>query len=456
MNGYLGIDVSKGYADFALLNSERQQLDDIFQLDDTRQGHDRLKERLELFCEKYDITHLYCGLESTGGFENNWYGSLSEWKHLLPISVARLNPSGVKKNIQAGLKRNITDALSAQYIAEYLISHSNVINYEKQNVTYSAYRSLHKHIFLQKKQKTQLINQLKALLYSVYPELIRYCKDSVPMWVLKLLEKYPSASRVSKAKSQQLMKLNHIDKEKAELLIAKARKTVAFMQQNETSEFLIKSLAMQILEKQGYIDECKAVLERNCKGPEVSLLTSISGIADYSASAIMIEIENIGRFPSPKKLTSYFGVHPELKESGDKKAIPRMSKKGRSSMRAILYMCAKNAVLHDLHMKAIYHRHRTSGMTHKQALGVIMQKLLRVIWGVLTRQTAYNSAIDQKNQVQKTQPQQCITEQETKRRFQPIDEDAPISNKQTKKRRVYAESQASYKRSNAGSSSHTQ
>ena len=455
MNVYLGIDVSKGYADFALLNSEKQLLDDIFQFDDTRQGHDRLRQRLELLIRNHGITRLYCGLESTGGFENNWYGSLHDWKQLLPISVTRLNPSGIKKNIQASLKRNVTDALSAQYIAEYLIAHSDVVSYDIQDVTYSSYRSLHNHIFLQKKQKTQLINQLKALLYSVYPELMRYCKDSVPIWILKLLEKYPSASRVGKAKPEQLMKLNHIDREKAELLISKASKTVAFMR-NETSEFLIKSLAAQIFEKQQYIDECKFVLEKNCKGPEITLLTSIPGIGSYSASAIMVEIENISRFASPKKLTSYFGVHPELKESGDKKATSRMSKKGRSSMRAILYMCAKSAVIFDSHMKAIYHHHRTKGMTHNQAIGVIMQKLLRVIWGVLTRRIEYSAAIDQKNQTEKTAKAESIKEQETKRRFQPVDNDAPISNKQTKKRRVHAESQASFTRSHAGSSSHTQ
>lgn len=455
MNGYLGIDVSKGYADFALLNAEKKLIENVFQLDDTRQGHDHLYEQLALLIRNHGIGQLYCGLESTGGFENNWYGSLIKWKQSLPISVTRLNPSGIKKNIQAGLKRNVTDALSSQYIAEYLISHSGVVNYDVQNVVYSSHRSLHKHIFLQRKQKTQLINQLKASLYSVFPELMRYCKNSVPLWVLKVLEKYPSAMRLARVKPEQLMKVNHIDKQKADLLISKAKNTVAF-QQHETSEYLIKSLATQILEKEGFIDECKAVLEKNCKGSEVTLLTSIIGIGDYSAAAIMIEIEDINRFATPKHLVSYFGTHPEKKESGDKQTLPRMSKKGRASMRATLFMCAKSAVVFDPHMKAIYHRHRSKGMAHKQAIGVIMQKLLRVIWGVLTTRKEYNSAIDQKNQFKKTVEAAPTKELESKRRFQELDVNAPISSKQTKKRRVYIESQASELRSNAGSSTHTQ
>ena len=36
---YLGIDVSKGYADFMILDRTKQPVEDSFQLDDTFSGH---------------------------------------------------------------------------------------------------------------------------------------------------------------------------------------------------------------------------------------------------------------------------------------------------------------------------------------------------------------------------------------------------------------------------------
>lgn len=444
MNGYLGIDVSKGYADFILLNPAKEILENVFQLDDTREGHDKLRQLLTDMIGRHGITRIYCGLESTGGFENNWYKSMVHWMGELPLSVARLNPAGIKKNIQARLERNVTDALSSVYVGEYMIAHGDVINYEVQDSNYSSFRSLHRHIFLQKKQKTQLTNQAKSMIYSTFPELLKHCKESIPSWVLRLLQKYPSSKKLSKAKVSQLMKIQHIDLEKAECLIAEAKSSVAFHGNNAT-EYLIKSLATQILEKQQYIDECKKVLEQSCQGPEVTLLTTIPGIAEYSAAAIMIEIENIHRFKTPKHLVSYFGVHPELKESGDGKATPKMSKKGRSTMRAILFMCAKSAVMHDDHLKAIYQRHRSSGKGYNQTVGVIMQKLLRIAWGVLTNRQEYNVTVDQQNQV--TRENSTLRQDEKqidrKRRFQEHDTSAPISKRQSKKRKVYAESQAS-------------
>jgi len=46
---FLGIDVSKGYADFTILNSKKECVEENFQLDDTFDGHGRLHERLAKF-----------------------------------------------------------------------------------------------------------------------------------------------------------------------------------------------------------------------------------------------------------------------------------------------------------------------------------------------------------------------------------------------------------------------
>lgn len=129
MEAFLGVDVSKGYADFILLDKGKNTLESVFQLDDTKEGHTSLETLLKSFISKHRVTQLYCGVESTGGFENNWYGAISALGGYMPVKVTRLNPSGVKSNTQATLKRNVTDALSARYVAEYLIAHPQKVDY---------------------------------------------------------------------------------------------------------------------------------------------------------------------------------------------------------------------------------------------------------------------------------------------------------------------------------------
>jgi len=50
------------------------------------------------------------------------------------------------------------------------------------------------------KQKAQLLNQLESHVYSANPEQLAYCKDGFQLWVLFLLQKFPTAKKLSKAK----------------------------------------------------------------------------------------------------------------------------------------------------------------------------------------------------------------------------------------------------------------
>ncbi len=443
MKGFLGIDVSKGYADFVLLNQEGKKLEDTFQLDDTRTGHNLLSSWLIDLPGKYSISELYCGLESTGGLENNWYAALKPVNEKLAVYSVRLNPSVVVNASKAELNTNVTDSESARNIASYLRRYSDKIDYEQQDNVYCAFRSLHTHIQLLIKQKTQVINELKGLVYSSFPELQRYCKDGVPTWLLTMLKHYPTAQKLAKANVKKLEKIPSVTHDKALRLIESAKGSVG-SRQSKTDEFIIAHMADEILEKAERIKALKKHLAQNCTGPETKLLETIKGIGSYSAASIMIQIEDINRFKTPKKLISYFGLHPVLRESGDKKVVSRMSKKGRPAMRATLYMCAQTAVLHDEHLKEIYASHRAKGKAHRQAIGVVMHKLLRIVWGVLHSEKPFDPQIDKQNKRKKEKPIEETQHQqiERKRRLQTFDQEAPISRIAYKKRKAHATSQS--------------
>src|SRR5664279_4771465 len=101
MKWYLGIDVSKGYADFVLLSENLEKMEETFQLDDTRLGHENLKSWLESVSKRHPGLQIDCAVESTGGFENNWYSLIVRLGSLFAIRVARLNPSVVKNASKA-------------------------------------------------------------------------------------------------------------------------------------------------------------------------------------------------------------------------------------------------------------------------------------------------------------------------------------------------------------------
>jgi hypothetical protein len=207
--GFLGIDVSKGYADFLLLNENKQQMEPGFQLQDNDTGRVQLKALIEQWCLQ-GMQQLYCGVESTGGYENNWYRFLKNVCKEGKVQVARLNAKGVKAVSDAALKRTITDAVSAENIAVYLISFSEKVDYGNKyagqvDEKFKDGRQHYTFIGMQQKQKVQLINQLEKLLYQHFSEVLVYCRHGVPAWLLRMLGKYSTAAAVSKAGPERLL-----------------------------------------------------------------------------------------------------------------------------------------------------------------------------------------------------------------------------------------------------------
>ena len=452
---FLGIDVSKGYADFLLLDQFKKVLENPFQLSDTKQGRIELKKLIVKWLAD-GITTLSCGVESTGGYEDNWYRYIKSLSKEFAVRIARLNAKGVKAISDAGLKRTITDAVSAENIAVYLISFSEKVQYANvyEATAGTEFKDARQHytfIKMLQKQKVQLSNQLEKLLYQHFGEMIPYCRHGIPGWLLRLLTQYPCADAFIKAGPAKLSAVKGISVDKAEALINKAIQSDQLV--SKQIQHVIRMTSKEILHKDLGIKAEKDILtQRFADNNDVQIVDTIPGIGLESAVALVIEIETVAKFACSKKLVSNFGVHPSFKQSGDGMWGSHMSKKGPGEVRAVLYMAALSAIRCQPLFKQLYARFRSKGMNHYQAMGVVMHKLLRVIYGMLKNKTSFNAIVDEKNieysetkkeQLEKEIKESRIKKNQTKHRYQTEDEQGPISGRQAQKRKKQAASQSS-------------
>jgi len=198
---------------------------------------------------------------------------------------------------------------------------------------------------------------------------------------------------------------------------------------------MIKSLASLILGLEKTIKSLKKEVQKNCNFDEIKILQSFKGMGIDSATPLFVIIEDINRFPSSKNLASFLGVHPTFKESGDKKSGYHMSKRGSAYARQILYMVALSAIRCNPHIKKVYNKHLSKGMSKKAAIGAIMHKITRIVYGMLKHMENYNPKIDLKNsELAATSIIKTYKPQNQSRRYQSYDNKAPISRKQYKKR----------------------
>ena len=436
---YLGIDASKGYADFIILDSQKRVVAESFQLDDTFEGHCLLCELLMNFSTDHPESIIYAAVESTGGYENNWYNALLAFQGSLNLQTARLNPLGVYHNSKADMKRNVTDKISAQSVAEYMIAHPEKVSYQSQDHLASL-RKQWGFVKMLTKQSTQLLNQLESLLYSANPEILAYCKDGVPAWVLNLLVKYPTAANLAKAKVTSIARIPYVSSAKAETLRLNAKKSVASAT-DEITQQLIVATVKQIMHLKKTIKSQTEIMAKACSVSEVDLLKTFIGISDHSAIGLMLNIQCVRRFKTVKKLASFFGLHPEVKISGDGVSVARMSKKGRTEPRQILFMVAMTAITKNPLISEIYQEHVRKGMKKMAAIGLCMHKILRVIYGMLKHNSPFDPEIDRKNRQKSIQKGQSRKENKI-RRYQDYDPNAPISRRHKTKRMEQRQSQS--------------
>lgn len=436
---YMGIDVSKGYADFVILDAQKQPVDKSFQLDDTWKGQERLREKLKTFFEHRPDATLYAGVESTGGYENNWFHYLRDLEMEMPLHVTSVNPYAVKANSEGAMKRNKTDKISAYNVAEYILNHPEKGIYGTEN-RYFSLRKKWTFINMLTKQKNQMGNQLESLIYNANPEVLVYCKFGFPKWVYELLLHYPTARCLSRARSKGLERIPYIPKENISNLIENAKKSVASEMDKEMEELIIANVK-QILQLDKDTDKQVKKLIKTIQWPEVKLLKTFTGIGDYSAVGLMLEILSIDLFPSAKHLSSFFGLHPVYKMSGDGSYGFHMSKQGRSEPRRILFMVAFNAIQNNPVIKDFYKRLLHRGMNRMAAIGACMHKILRIIYGMLKHNKPFDPEVDRKYQ-EKGYIVRKNPKGNKMNRYRDYDPQAPISRRQTKKRKEQMTSQS--------------
>ncbi len=438
-NYYLGGDVSKGYCDFVILDQKKKIVLKNFQLDDTHSGHKQLKEILTDFNNDQKSGNIYAAVESTGGYENNWYKMLCDLQPELSIFTARLNPLGVHHTAKAELKRNKTDKSSAYNVAEYLISYPEVVRYNNERY-FESLRRQWKFVKMLKKHKVELMGQLESLIYVANPDIMAYWKEKMPEWVLILLSKYPTARELSRARLDSMVKIPYLSKEKAEALIKASKRSVASSIDKDMA-YLIKSLAVEIKTLTNSIKTQTLYMETSCNLPEVELLASFPGIGKTSAIGLMLEIGTIDRFSSSKALAAFVGVHPVYKESGDGIGGIRMSKQGRKEARWTLFLIARSAIVHNPYIRSLYEEYQKKGKCKMSSIGIIMHKILRIIYGMLKNNATYDPNIDCNNRTRIKKKEPDNNKNKESRRYQKLDDKAPVSSRQRRKRKEQEMSQ---------------
>lgn len=375
---YIGIDIAK-YSHFAsVVSSDGEVIVKPFSFQNSREGFMKLVEEIENFQD------CLIGLESTGHYAENLIYFLYERNY----KIALINPIQTDSLRDSNIRKTKTDKLDTKLIVECLmLKKYSLVNFQDINIIKLRRLSRFRMELIQ--QQTRIKTQLTGCLDIVFPELSCFFKGNLHLKTsYALLEKYSSAKAIRSARIDGLTNLlynnskgkyNYDDALRLKNL---AKDSVGL--DNLSIDLQIKCLITQLRLYKKQIDDIDLGIETLMEIIDSKIIT-IPGIGYNLGAMIISEIGDIKRFSNPSKLLAFAGLDPVVKQSGNFQADTlKISKRGSTYLRYAIYRAAFLIIYNNETFHKFYLEKRAQGKTHRVALGHVCNKLVRVIFKILT------------------------------------------------------------------------
>ena len=159
---------------------------------------------------------------------------------------------------------------------------------------------------------------------------------------------------------------------------------------NPAIELQIQCLIKQLRLYQKQIKDIDLAIMTLMKLLNSPILT-IPGVGYTLGAMIISEIGDIKKFSNPSKLLAFAGLDPVVKQSGDfQSSSMKISKRGSTYLRYAIYRVAFIIIYNNETFHNYYISKRAEGKTHRVALGHVCNKLVRVIFKILTDEVPFN------------------------------------------------------------------
>jgi transposase len=392
----VGIDTARYGHRVSFLRSDRLPAAKPLTVLENRQDYQALRERLEQLRQQHPQAHFDLRIDAAGQYAANLEHFLRGLD--LPMTLSIGEPKRNKDYQKAHFPKRTTDDTESQAMARFAVVEQPAAT-PATTPALVLLREVVGRLQAKVKQSTQAINRLHNLLARVFPELATMTEDLAAAWVLKLLDKYPSAEHIAHARLQSLQKIPYLTSELAEQVQLAAQQSVGSLR-GAVAEALIRDLVEQVRHCQHAEHTLRDLLSDAFAALPASAhiqVVTISGIGTATAAILVAKIGDIHRFTTPEQLVGYFGIFPEEDSSGvDKYGNPlpagtqRMSRKGNDLARHYLWNAARSAILHNPAIRALYSRLRAKGTRGDVAIGHCMRKLLHLVFAVWKTNRPFN------------------------------------------------------------------
>jgi transposase len=397
---FVGVDLGLDRNVAVVLSEHARQLS-RFRFPNDRDGYDYFYRRLETIQEQQQSPGVLVGMEPTNYI---WKLLAADMEQQRPEYDYRLvNPYTVKKHREGDqLDRSKDDNRDAFTVGD-LVSTGK---YTETQLLHGSYAELRQCVTLYTRLGRSVRrekNHISNVVGQLFPELRRVFKDLGGQTALALLCNHAAAVTVRKISEETFIAGVRADFHGQRLQVAKLRRAHTLAKRSVGLSDGAKALQLALQLHVETLRVLQQQLERATKVmvdtflalPESKYLLSVPGIGVVTAAIILSEIGDPGNYTRVRQLVKLAGTQPVPNISGRKTySQTPMSRKGRPRLRTALFFAVLSLVrVDDAFAREYKHlqKREKNPLTKMQALGVLMNKLLRILWALMRNRTFYVS-----------------------------------------------------------------
>lgn len=393
----LGCDVGSETHYLRAIDTRGRELSkSAFPFSNDSEGFQSAKEWAVRIAAEHDKKQIVLGLEPTGHY---WF-CLATWMISNGISVVQVNPYAVKQTKEVEDNSQLKDDTKDPKLIANLVKDGNFGMPYLPEKLYAELRRLSMFRDQLNEDRIRAINRMHREMKIYFPEYKDALGKVDGAFNLELLKSAPFPDDLKALDEDGIRQIWHEAKlrgrgySRSGEILGYARSSVGIRDGVEAAKMAVQWFVKKIME----LDEELAVIEnlinQKCKEiPHTGNILEISGIGENTLSGILAEMGDISRFDEVKEIQKLSGLGLVACSSGKHKGETKISHRGRKRLRYWLFQAAKSAVAHADEFKELhlYYTTRTKNPLKKmQSLIVIACKLLRIIYTIMKKGTAYD------------------------------------------------------------------
>ncbi len=219
--------------------------------------------------------------------------------------------------------------------------------------------------------------------------------------IAEYTRRFADKARLYELPTKFQLKMKHLAKVRQHILRNAQRSKTMFQEMQQFSLVQIDPRTVEIFQEhlrqmkhqleliEQRIEACIAKADQAIRR-KIAVARSVPGIGPKNSIAILVITGLFERIPSARKCASYAGISPHERQSGTTlRQRFRASRSASRSLKTAFHQGAMSLIQGDNLFNQLYRRLRANGRSHKQAINAVRNKIIKVLYACLEKDTMY-------------------------------------------------------------------